>query len=488
MHTRFVFWGISCLSADHKTFWRAAMMAPAQRKVAVLFLADQSNRFSINALTGAIEQDPRLTEVALHFVQPALGASLPALHLLLEQVGSDGTVVVACSFMTAALPKMASLLDALRRQTGILQKQVLFVAGGAHASGDAVGTVSLGFDVVFLGEGEWSFCEFLARLLQGEPDPADVPGIAVRGPGSQGQRVLRTGRPPLIELTSRYPSIGLKHRRLGAIEIGRGCPHACRFCQTPFLHGARMRHRSLENVLEQIEQLVRAGFKDIRFITPDALAYLSEDGMHPQPERLEAALRAMREVAGGARLKFGEFPSEMRPEYITPEIAQLLDRCSDAAYLAIGAQTGSERLLAAMHREHGVEAVEQAVRNLARYCHKVKRIYVDFIAGLPGETEQDEAASRALMERLTSISPKVCIHSHTFLPLPGTPLQFAPPGSVGKTTRAVFTRLAQRGQEWGQWQQQETLAQLITEIRRRPDGRPRSEFSSEFSQERETSL
>jgi hypothetical protein len=60
--------------------------------------------------------------------------------------------------------------------------------------------------------------------------------------------------------------------------------------------------------------------------------------MHPQPERLEAALRGMREVARGARLKFGEFPSEMRPEYITPEIAQLLDRCSDAAYLAIGAQ------------------------------------------------------------------------------------------------------------------------------------------------------
>ncbi|MBX5459295.1 MAG: TIGR04013 family B12-binding domain/radical SAM domain-containing protein [Thermogemmatispora sp.] len=455
------------------------MMPTVQRKVAVLFLADQSNRFSINALTGAIEQDPRLSEVTLQFVPPAPGASLSALQALREQVGSHGTVVVACSFMTAALPKMASLLDTLKRQTGTSQEQVRFVAGGAHASGDAAGTLRLGFDVVFIGEGEWSFCEFLVRLLQGQPDPADIPGVAVLGQGNQGQRVLRTGRPPLIELTSRYPSIGVKHRRLGAIEIGRGCPHACRFCQTPFLHGARMRHRALENVLEHIEQLVRAGFKDIRFITPDALAYLSDDGMHPQPERLEVALRAMREVAGGARLKFGEFPSEMRPEYITPEIAQLLDRCSDAAYFAIGAQTGSERLLAAMHREHGVEAVEQAVRNLARYCHNVKRIYVDFIAGLPGETEQDEAASRALMERLTSISPKVCIHSHTFMPLPGTPLQDAPPGSVGKTTRAIFTHLAQRGQEWGEWQQQETLAQLITVMRRRPDGVPVSRSSQE---------
>lgn len=138
-----------------------------------------------------------------------------------------------------------------------------------------------------------------------------------------------------------------------------------------------------------------------------------------------------------------------------------------------------------MHREHSVEAVEQAVRNLTRFCRKVKRIYVDFIAGLPGETEQDEAASRALMERLTSISPKVCIHSHTFMPLPGTPLQFAPAGSVGKTTRAVFSHLAQRGQEWGQWQQQEAVARLITQIRRRPVGMGRSGSGS--SQEREGS-
>jgi hypothetical protein len=91
-------------------------------------------------------------------------------------------------------------------------------------------------------------------------------------------------------------------------------------------------------------------------------------------------------------------------------------------------------------------------------------------AGLAGETEQAEAASCALMERLTSMSPKVYMYSHTFLPLPGTSLQVAPPGSVGRTTRAVCTCLAQRGREWGQWQQQETLAQLIREFRHRPGG------------------
>jgi radical SAM superfamily enzyme YgiQ (UPF0313 family) len=227
-----------------------------------------------------------------------------------------------------------------------------------------------------------------------------------------------------------------------------------------------MRHRSLDNILEHIEQLVRFGFKDIRFTTPNALALASDDGVHPNYAQLEEALIAMHKVAGNAKIKFGEFPSEMRPEHITPELAQLLDRYSDAAYIAIGAQSGSESMLESMHREHDVAAVERAVSYLTQYCRKLKKIYVDFIAGLPGETPEDEALSKELMERLTRMNPKVCVHSHTFMPLPGTPMQYMPPGSVGRTTRATFEKLSKRGQEWGDWQEQEEIAHSITEFRR----------------------
>lgn len=435
--------------------------------VAVVFLASDVNRFSINALTGAIEQDPSL-QVKLSYPHPrSVSACQAEIERLAQEVGWSGTVVVAFSFMSSALVTTARLLQQLRESLAPLRDQLLFVAGGPHASGDAAGTLAMGFDLVFIGEGEYSFLSFLHRLAEGRRDVGDVRGLAFMADGGSGRRrVIRTGRAPFIELNARYPSIGVEHRRLGAIEIGRGCPHACGFCQTPFLHGARMRHRLLENVLAHIEELVRAGFKDIRFITPDSLAYLSDDGVHPDATRLEQALIAMREVTAGAKIKFGEFPSEMRPEYITPELAQLIDRCSDAAYLAIGAQSGSEHMLEAMHREHDVAAVERAVSYLAKYCRKLKKIYVDFIAGLPGETPKDEVLNQQLMERLTRISPKVCIHSHTFMPLPGTPMQFMPPGSVGKTTRATFERLSKRGQEWGDWQEQEEIAQTITEFRR----------------------
>ncbi len=441
-------------------------------RVAVAFLASDVNRFSINALTGAIEQDRGL-HVQLAFPHPrSVSACQSEIERLIQEVGPAGTVVVAFSFMSSALLTTAQLLKQLREGLAGSRSQLLFIAGGPHASGDAAGTLAMGFDAVFIGEGEHAFTTFLHRLAEHRRDVQDIRGLAFLTEESSGKRrVIRTGRPPLIELNARYPSIGIQHSRLGAIEIGRGCPHACGFCQTPFLHGARMRHRPLENVLEHIEQLVKAGFKDIRFITPDSLAYLSDDGVHPDYTRLEQALLAMHQVAGETKIKFGEFPSEMRPEFITPDLAQLIDRYSDAAYVAIGAQSGSERMLETMHREHDVAAVERAVTHLAKYCRKLKKIYVDFIAGLPGETTQDEELSQRLMERLTRISPKVCIHSHTFMPLPGTPMQFMPPGSVGKTTRATFEKLSQRGQEWGDWQEQEEIAHTITTFRREVRGK-----------------
>src|SRR5438132_242469 len=299
------------------------MQRQNQAQLAVAFLASDVNRFSINALTGAIEQDETLL-ITLAFPHPRdAQAEIERLLTTAE------TVVVAFSFMSSALLSTRQALEHLQACFAEVRERLLFVAGGPHASGDAAGTLAMGFDVVFIGEGERSFPAFLHRLSEACRDFSDIPGLALLDRTREKPRVVRTGRAVPIALDARYPSIGVRHRRLGAIEIGRGCPHACGFCQTPFLHGARMRYRPLDNVLWHIEQLVKAGFRDIRFITPDALAYLSDDGIHPDYARLEKALKAMRQAARGAKIKFGEFPSEMRPEYITAELAQLIDRYSD---------------------------------------------------------------------------------------------------------------------------------------------------------------
>src|SRR5712692_1670710 len=225
--------------------------------VAVVFLASDVNRYSINAITGAIEQDERLHGVKLAFPHPRSCQS--EIVRMLQEIGPSGKVVVAMSFMTSALITTDKLLRRLQGDLAEWRGRLLYVAGGPHPSGDAAGTLALGFDVVFIGEGEYSFPEFLFRLTQDQRDVRDIRGLAIVGVGTGGtQKTLRTGRAPAIELSARYPSIGVRHGRLGAIEISRGCPHACGFCQISFLNGVRMRHRPLENVLEHIEQVVRA--------------------------------------------------------------------------------------------------------------------------------------------------------------------------------------------------------------------------------------
>src|SRR5438105_3360022 len=96
--------------------------------VAVAFLASDVNRFSINALTGAIEQDSNL-QVTLSFPHPRSASACQAeIEHLVQDVGSSGTVVVAFSFMSSALVTTAQLLRQLQEGLADLRHQVLFVA------------------------------------------------------------------------------------------------------------------------------------------------------------------------------------------------------------------------------------------------------------------------------------------------------------------------------------------------------------------------
>ena len=87
---------------------------------------------------------------------------------------------------------------------------------------------------------------------------------------------------------------------------------------------------------------------------------------------------------------------------------------------------------------------------------------VDFIFGLPGETPPERQATIRLITRLTNMGARV--HSHTFMPLVGTPLAESPPGTVDEEMRHLLLRLQGTRQEHGRWQQQEQLARETIEF------------------------
>ncbi len=108
------------------------------------------NRFSINALTGAIEQDSDL-HVQLAFPHPRSVSSCQAeIERLTTGSRTCGHSRRGISFMSSALLTTAQLLKQLEEELASSRRQLLFIAGGPHASGDAAGTLAMGFDVVLL--------------------------------------------------------------------------------------------------------------------------------------------------------------------------------------------------------------------------------------------------------------------------------------------------------------------------------------------------
>jgi B12-binding domain/radical SAM domain protein len=348
-------------------------------------------------------------------------------------------VLVLWSFYSPDAQPLAAELARIRARVD--SPRVLHVAGGVHASAEQVQTLDAGWDIAAVGEGETT----LLRLVDAAGEPSGVPGLAYRAATGQPVRASRAERRPL----DAYRAFPVRWRRFNPIEITRGCLYSCRFCGTPFMFSARFRHRSVGNVRWHVRRMRAAGKRDVRFITPTSLSYGSQTE-EPDLAAVEELLAACREEIGAdGRVFFGSFPSEIRPEHVSVEALRLVRRYCANDNLIIGAQSGSAAVLDAAKRGHGVDEVRRAVRlGIAEGF----RINVDMIFGMPGESPADAAASLQLARELADLGAR--IHSHVFMPLPGTPWRDARPGDVDPETIREVSRLAQRGALYGHWQKQ----------------------------------
>jgi B12-binding domain/radical SAM domain protein len=366
-------------------------------------------------------------------------------------------VVVGHSFTTLKAREVFEQVGQVRDQlTARRLNNVTLIAGGPHPSGDPRQTLNMGFDVVVVGEGEKSLPKLLAALLDGT-DLGQIRGLAYQS----GSQTRFTGRSERVENLDDYPPFAEHFGLFSSIEITRGCPRACRFCQTTFLLGGRMRHRSIENVVKWVEVSKQRDRPEIRFITPDAFAYGSEDGKQIRLDLLAEMLTAVNGIVGREHTYVGSFPSEARPENVSREAVELVRRLAANDNLVIGAQSGSQRMLDLSHRGHTVEDIYRAV-GITLDAGLIAN--VDFIFGRPGETEEDRALTRKVIEDLAAMGAR--IHSHVFMPLAGTPWADASPGDVDPKTRDLLERLTGRGQQFGQWREQRDACRAVAGLRK----------------------
>jgi B12-binding domain/radical SAM domain protein len=408
--------------------------------IRIVFVEEKTNKNSLAVLAGSIESSPWAAGIDLHFLPRAhLRAGWP------PPLAASPPDVLAFSFHTTDLCQIAETLEALR--SSIPGPPPLLLAGGAHASGDPEGTLGLGFDALLVGEAEESLPRLLRGLQKGE-DLGSVPGLVRKKDGA----ILRNPPAPPVDLNA-HPPFAPVFRRFAPIEISRGCPLGCAYCQTPRLFGPRMRHRTLQEVLRFAEIARAHGLRDLRFVSPNAFAYGAEDGRTPKPARIEKLLAACGQIFGNRHVWFGSFPSEVRPETVTKDTVDLVRAHAANDNLVLGAQSGSDRVLEKIHRGHTVAEVVRAVETVLRGG---LRPIVDFIFGFPFETEADREATRALMTRLASLGAQV--HSHAFMPLPQTAFWGLMPRPVDPSTRRLLGQLGQEGKMIGSWIKQESLA------------------------------
>ncbi|ABM80595.1 TIGR04013 family B12-binding domain/radical SAM domain-containing protein [Hyperthermus butylicus] len=340
-------------------------------------------------------------------------------------------------------PVFLDLLPELARNTA----RFTVVVGGPHAEGAYWQLLRMGVYAAVVGDGENTVVA-LAEHFLGERSLDDVPNIALRDDGR-----FRITRIELVDLDSYMPH-SRRYRLYPPIEIMRGCPFRCRFCQVPWLFKARVRYRSPSVVEEAVRDYVAAGKKHIRFVAPIGFAYMSRRPGEPNVEAIEELLTAVRRAGGIPYL--GTFPSETRPEYVTPEVLEVVKRLAANRRIALGLQSGDNRVLEVSDRGHTVEQVFEAVELVVRYGF---RPVVDILFGLPGEDEEAVEKTVDAMYKLAEMGAQLRLH--TFIPLPGTPFAKAKPKPVHPRYREAIRRLLGRGVLEGDWEEQEQIAPRV---------------------------
>ena len=407
----------------------------------LIFNAHSSSRYSLAALVGAVETDHRLTELD---VEAPTKISTKAV----ERSVAKGPTFLAYSVMSTQTDRVYNELKWVRERFG---DSVTIIGGGPHASARPLDLLESGFDYAVVGEGERTFPELLWRLIN-DKDPLEIPGVV-------GEATLDCPQPRDLEMVELddYPPFALGMNIVGPVEVTRGCLYSCKFCCTPFLTGGRVRNRSIDTVVRWLTKAVeRSGFNRTWFLSPNALSYGGR-GRKAEPDKLESLLKAVTRIEGLEEVYFGSFPSEVRPEFVTRPLLDMMRGYVSNETLQIGLQSSSNRVLKLANRHH---TVDEGLAAIAEASDAGFVPHVDMIFGLPGETKKELHESIDLCYTLADMGAKT--HGHVFMPLPGSAYENQPPGKLDSDSRKLLGELSRKKLLKGSWSLQESLAENLS--------------------------
>ncbi len=197
-----------------------------------------------------------------------------------------------------------------------------------------------------------------------------------------GTRILET------ELTDEtYCGIYAASRKVtDFVSIMRGCDNYCSYCIVPYVRG-RARSRRPEDIVQEVENLVRHGVKDITLLGQNVNEYRFDN------MGFAGLLKRVAIIPGVFRLRF----LTSHPKDLVQEIIDVVKECDTVCeWFHIPVQSGSNRILHLMNRRYTREQYLELVTRI-RQAMPHATVTTDLIAGFPGETEDEFSETLDLM-------------------------------------------------------------------------------------------
>ena len=311
-------------------------------------------------------------------------------ELTAEEKAADVVLINTCSVRDLAEQKALGKMGLLGRLRANKPEMVFgFLGCMAQSRGGELVRDIAHVDLVVGTQKFHKVADYVEQLVQRK--------IAMR------ERLMDDARFSIVDIAEEAGSEGtirehvLKDRQVTAfVSIMQGCNMHCTFCIVPSTRGSE-RSRTIADIVQEVEGLVARGVREVTLLGQIVNLY----GRHEFPRVGEKSpfvqlLEAVHAVEGLQRLRFtSPHPIGFRADLVGcyARLPKLM------AHVHLPVQSGSDRILKAMHRTYTAEKYLRLVESL-RAARPDIAITTDVIVGFPGETDSDFEASCELYRRV----------------------------------------------------------------------------------------
>ncbi len=187
------------------------------------------------------------------------------------------------------------------------------------------------------------------------------------------------------------------------VNIMYGCNNFCSYCIVPYVRG-RERSRKAENIIAEVKQLVKDGYKEITLLGQNVNSYGTDGGAGMTFAQL---LDAVASIEGKFRVRF----MTSHPKDFNEDVVKVMEKHRKICRLVhLPVQSGSNAVLSAMNRRYTREKYLGEIEMLKSRLPEAE-VTTDIIVGFPGETEEDYLQTEDLVKTVDFASAFTFVYS-----------------------------------------------------------------------------